>query len=56
VPRAHWPLGRVLRVNTAEDGLVRSVQMKTARSEEVVRPIHKICLLEAAYDDAKDFD
>ncbi len=41
-----WPLGRVV-VFTSVDGLVRSVRVKT-RVNTLVRPVNKICLLEAA--------
>lgn len=47
-PRNSWPLGRILEVYTnRRDGLVRSVKLKTSTSE-LVRPIDKIVLLEAA--------
>ena len=47
-PRNSWPLGRILEVYTnRKDGLVRSVKLKTSTSE-LVRPIDKIVLLEAA--------
>ena len=47
-PRSSWPLGRVLEVHAnSNDGLVRSVKLKT-RSSELIRPITKIVLLEEA--------
>ena len=47
-PRNSWPLGRILEVYAnSRDGLVRSVRLKTSTSE-LVRPINKIVLLEAA--------
>lgn len=47
-PRNSWPLGRILEVHPSRnDGLVRSVKVKTSTSE-LVRPIDKIVLLEAA--------
>ena len=47
-PRNSWPLGRILEVYTnRKDGLVRFVKLKTSTSE-LVRPIDKIVLLEAA--------
>ena len=45
--RLDWPLGRVVEVFTSVDGLVRSVRVKT-RVNTLVRPVNKICLLEAA--------
>jgi hypothetical protein len=56
VARAHWPLGRVVKAHTAKDGLVRSVQLKTARSDNLVRPVDKLCLLEAASEDSDVMD
>jgi len=44
-PRNVWPLALVKEVNTAQDGHVRSVVVKT-RSSLLVRPISKIVLLE----------
>jgi hypothetical protein len=44
-----WKLGRVSKVFPSADGRVRSVQVKTATSE-LVRPIVKVALLEAAED------
>ncbi len=41
-----WPLGIVLDVSVGRDGLVRSARIKTM-SSEMVRPIEKLCLLEA---------
>jgi hypothetical protein len=44
-PRLEWPLGRVLRAHPGNDGLVRSVEIKT-RSNVLVRPVSKLCRLE----------
>lgn len=44
LPPAVWVLGRVIQTHMASDGLVRTVVIKTA-SGELVRPIHKLCLL-----------
>ena len=44
-PRKCWPLGRVVRLNKGNDGLVRSVEVKTQFSL-LVRPVTKLCLLE----------
>ena len=46
LPRNNWPLGRVLQTFPGRDGLVRSVQVKTANNV-LVRPINKLCLLES---------
>ena len=47
MPRGTWPLGRVMEVKMGRDGLVRTVLVKTMKSQ-LVRPISKICLLEGA--------
>ena len=45
-PRNTWPMGRVMQVVPDEKGLVRSVQLKTANSKDLItRPITKIVLL-----------
>lgn len=45
-PRNQWPLGVISEVHKGSDGLVRSVKVNT-RSGTYIRPIHKLCLLEA---------
>ena len=47
IPRGCWPIARVIETKPGKDGLVRSVRVKTAKTE-LVRPINKLCLLEAA--------
>ena len=46
-PRNLWPLARVTEVIHGRDGLVRTVKVRTKRTE-LVRPITKVVLLEAA--------
>ena len=46
-PRNSWPLARILEVLPGDDGLVRTVRVKT-RSTTLVRPIAKVCLLESS--------
>ena len=46
VVRGQWPMGRVLEVYPSEDGLVRSISVKTGKST-YKRPIHKVVLLMA---------
>ena len=41
---AKWPLARVIDIHAGEDGLVRSVRLRTATGE-LTRPIVKLCLL-----------
>ena len=48
-PRSCWPLGVVLDVHVGRDGLVRSARVKTMNTE-LVRPVDKLCLLEAHED------
>ena len=45
--REHWQLARVTAVYPGDDGLVRSVEVRTAAGT-FRRPIHRLCLLEAA--------
>ena len=50
LPRNTWHLGRVIETYPSSDGLVRSVKVKTKSADNVtnlIRPIHKLCLLEA---------
>ena len=44
--RGHWPLGRVTSVHTSQDGLVRSVDVKS-RDKVFKRPVTQLCFLEA---------
>ena len=44
-PRSLWPLGLVVSVSTSDDGLVRSVEVKT-KSTVLRRPINKLVFLE----------
>ena len=46
-PRNVWPMGLIIDTNVGNDGLVRSVKLKT-KSTTLVRPIHKLVLLEGA--------
>ncbi len=46
LPRGCWPLGRVTDVFPDRKGLVRSVQLRAGQSGVLVRPVHKLCLLE----------
>ena len=47
LPRGTWSLGRVIETFPGADGMVRSVRLRT-KSATLIRPIHKLCLLEAA--------
>ena len=51
-PRNLWPLAIVKEVSIGRDGQVRSVRLKT-RCTELVRPVHKVVLLEGAETDLK---
>jgi hypothetical protein len=48
--RQSWPLGRVVEVYKGQDGLVRSAKV-AMKAGEFVRPVNKLCLLEAVEDD-----
>ena len=50
IPRNEWPLGVITECTTDEDGLVRTVEIKTS-SGVIKRDIRRICLLEG--DDTK---
>ena len=45
LPRNVWKLGRVVEVMAGNDGAVRSVKIRTAKSE-YVRSVRKVCLVE----------
>jgi hypothetical protein len=47
LPRNQWRLGRVVKVFSGQDGLVRTVQVRTATTI-LLRPVRKLCLLEAS--------
>ena len=48
-PRGHWPLGVVQQTYPSDDGVVRSVLVRTATGT-YRRPCTKLCLLEGADD------
>lgn len=45
-PRNAWQLGRVAETYSSDDGLVRTVKVVT-KTATLIRPIHKLCLLES---------
>ena len=46
VPRAQWPLARIINVFPSEDGLVRSVELVTAATKNPIkRPVQKLVVL-----------
>lgn len=45
VPPTCWPLGRITKLHTGKDGIVRVVTLKTAAAKEMVRPVARIALL-----------
>ncbi|XP_055527033.1 uncharacterized protein LOC129719667 [Wyeomyia smithii] len=45
VPPVQWPLGRIIKTHPGKDGIVRVVTLKTAKSDNVVRPVAKLALL-----------
>ena len=44
-PRSTWKKGVVTKTHPSHDGLVRSVTIRDANHQELVRPIHKLCLI-----------
>ena len=46
LPRNQWTMGRVVETYPGDDNLVRTAKVKT-KSSTLVRPIHKLCLLES---------
>ena len=44
-PCGEWALGKVLEVYKSNDGLVRTVKIKT-KSSSLVRPVNKLCFLQ----------
>ena len=50
LPRNQWSMGRVEEIYPGGDGLVRTVKVKT-KSTTLVRPIHKLCLLESVSEE-----
>ena len=46
-PRGVWPLGRILYTHPGQDGLVRTVTVRTQHGE-YKRPITKLCLVQEA--------
>ena len=45
-PRAHWPLGRILKVLMGQDGHVRVAKIQIGQNT-VMRPVSKCVLLES---------
>ena len=44
-PRSQWKKGIVTKTHPSADGLVRSVTIRDSNHTELVRPIHKLCLI-----------
>jgi hypothetical protein len=55
LPRNEWLMGRVVETYPGQDGRVRSVKVKT-KTSQLVRPITKVCLLEAVATHAPSKD
>ncbi len=49
LPRNTWSMGRVIQALKGQDGLVRSIKLKTSKGE-IIRPVNKVSLLEASTD------
>ena len=50
ISRGCWPIARVIETKPGKDGLVKSVKVKTAKTE-LVRPTNELCLLELQMQD-----
>ena len=47
-PRGQWPLARIIEVAPSNDGVVRSLKVRTAQGATFLRPAAKVCVLEEA--------
>ncbi|XP_053691498.1 uncharacterized protein LOC128740013 [Sabethes cyaneus] len=45
VPPVQWPRGRIIKTHPGKDGIIRVVTLKTASSDNVVRPVAKLAFL-----------
>lgn len=48
-PRNSWSLGRIIETYPGKDGHVRSAKIRTQHTQ-LVRPVHKLCLIESVGD------
>ena len=53
-PRLHWPMARVIRLLPGRDGLVRTIELKTAKGI-LVRPIQRVHAYELDDDNESDY-
>jgi hypothetical protein len=44
-PRGHWEMARIEELYPGDDGVIRTVKVKTLRNA-YIRPISKVCVLE----------
>ena len=51
--RNQWAMGRIVSLNLGRDCKVRSCELQTQKGR-CVRPVAKLCLLEAARDNGAD--
>jgi hypothetical protein len=49
--RGDWLLGRIIATHAGNNGLVRSAEVRTKKTQ-LTRPVTKLCLLEGTMDDA----
>jgi hypothetical protein len=52
LPRNQWLLGRVVKVYPGQDGLVRTVEVRTPNTH-LIRPERKLCLLEGVEESGR---
>ncbi|KAL3049857.1 hypothetical protein OYC64_012009 [Pagothenia borchgrevinki] len=53
LPRAHWPVGRVVKLNASADGCIRSAEVQV-RDKTYLRPVARLVQLPALPDDDAD--
>lgn len=53
LPRAHWPIGRVVKLNASADGCVRSAEVQVG-DKTYLRPVARLVQLPAVPDNDAD--
>ena len=53
LPRAHWPVGKVVRLNASADGCIRSAEVQVG-DKTYLRPVARLVRLPAVPDDDAD--
>nr|XP_061832460.1 uncharacterized protein LOC133616862 [Nerophis lumbriciformis] len=50
LPRAHWPMGRVVKLNASDDGCIRTAEVKVGK-KTYLRPVARLVQLSALPED-----